>query len=119
MPKVTVSRSSWLRLSKGDKNKRGALATVNEHEGLAGNGLTYSYFELPEYPDIPTQDDDILHVVTVYDRPDKLAFQFYGEAKLWWVIATRNGWDQPATSLNPGDEIVIPSSRYVRENLIR
>lgn len=119
MPKVSIHRSSWLRLSKGDKNKSGGLSTVNEHEGMAENGLTFSYFELPEYPEIPDQDDDILHVVTTYDRPDKLAYKYYGEARLWWVIAVKNGWDQPATSLDPGEEIVVPSSRYVRERLIR
>jgi hypothetical protein len=119
MAKVSVRRTSWLKLCPGDKGQGGRLAEVSEHVSLAEDGKTFSYFELPEYPVIPDQDDDILHVVTNADRPDKLASTFYGEPRLWWVIAVKNGWDQPATSLNPGDEITIPSPRYVRERLVR
>jgi hypothetical protein len=113
MAKVQVKRSSWLKLSPGVKGQGGTLAEQTFE------GRTFTYFELPEYPDIPDQDDDILHVVTNGDRPDKLATTFYNEPRLWWVIAVKNGWDQPVTSLNPGEEIVIPSPRYVREKLVR
>ena len=86
---------------------------------MSSLGTTYEYFELFEEPVIESQDDDLLREVRVTDRIDRLAFEFYGDPRLWWVIALRNGWEQPMTGLHPGDEIVIPSPRYVRESLIR
>lgn len=105
MAKVSRARGSWLRLC--------------EFTSVEFSGMTVSYFELPEYPDIPDQDDDILHVVTTGDRIDKLAHRYYGDHRLWWVISVKNGIDQPATGMNRGDEITVPSPRWVREGLVR
>ena len=46
-------------------------------------------------------------VYTSVDKLNKIAFEEYGDAKLWWVIAWFNG--RPLDShYNPGDEIFIP-----------
>ena len=105
MARVSIARGSFLNLSLFDDVKH--------------QGKFFSYFELPDYPDVPNQDDDILHVVQSSDRPDLLAYRFYGDQRLWWVICVKNGWDQPLTSMNPGEEITIPSPRWVRESLVR
>ncbi len=31
------------------------------------------------------------HIFSIGDRLSKLAFQYYGDAKLWWVLAWYNG----------------------------
>lgn len=103
--KPPLQRSSWLQ-----------TCSFEDVESL---GTTYSYFELADLPAIDPQDDDLLRTIQSTDRLDRLAFEFYGDHRLWWVIATRNGWDQPMTSLHPGEEIVIPSPRLVREVIIR
>ena len=100
-----LQRSSWLRLC--------------EYTSADSLEATYNYFEIAEYPDIEAQDDDLLRTVQSVDRIDRLATEYYGDPRLWWVIAVRNGWDQPMVCLRPGEEITIPSPRYVREVVIR
>jgi len=42
------------------------------------------------YPEIPENLDDI-YVETEYgDRVDILAYQFYNDTSLWWIITTAN-----------------------------
>ena len=41
---------------------------------------------------IPAEDDDILYTIEPQynHRPDLLAYDLYGTAKLWWVFSQRN-----------------------------
>ncbi|WP_156477464.1 LysM peptidoglycan-binding domain-containing protein [Falsihalocynthiibacter arcticus] len=39
---------------------------------------------------ISTQDGYILHMLVSGDRLDKLALHYYGDPRLWWVIAQAN-----------------------------
>jgi hypothetical protein len=41
-------------------------------------------------PTIPRSDQDIYIETTSPERLDKLANNFYGDAKLWWIIAVNN-----------------------------
>lgn len=51
----------------------------------------------------------IQHIWKMGDRYEKLAFQYYGDAKMWWVIAWIN--KRPAELTNRvGDAIFIPTS---------
>lgn len=48
------------------------------------------YMKTVIYPEIPETLDDI-YVETEYgDRVDVLAYQFYNDASLWWIITTAN-----------------------------
>ena len=42
------------------------------------------------YPNIPLRDSDIYIVTQGGDRLDTLAYQYYGDQSLWWIIATAN-----------------------------
>lgn len=100
-----ISPNSWLRFS--------------EYAEIETGGFNFRYYELSEMPGIEVQDDDILHTVISTDRIDRMSYHYYGTSKLWWVIALANGLDNPMESLNQGEELVIPSARYVREDLLR
>ena len=51
--------------------------------------------------------EQISHVWSVGDRYYKLAHKYYGDSKLWWVIARFNG--KPTEShLKLGDVVSIP-----------
>lgn len=104
MPKFRRQRTSWLRACE-----------VVEVEYPTS---TVKHYGVAEFPTIEPQDDDRLHVVTDTDRLDRLANDNYGDPRLWWVIAVANGWDMAATSLSAGQEILIPSPRYVRRRLV-
>ena len=66
------------------------------------------YLRSTFYPEIPETLDDI-YVETEYgDRVDVLAYQFYNDASLWWII----------TTANPGklrrDSYVCPAGLQIR-----
>ena len=43
------------------------------------------------YPDIPISDNDQFIYPRFGERLDSLAYKFYGDVTLWWVIAKANG----------------------------
>ena len=57
--------------------------------------------------DMTAKIEQISHVWSIGDRYYKLAHKYYGDSKLWWVIARFNG--KPTEShLNLGDIVSIP-----------
>ena len=51
--------------------------------------------------------DTVGHVWTLGDRFYKLAHQYYGDVRFWWVIAWWNGYPTEA-SVQTGDFLDIP-----------
>lgn len=66
---------------------------------------------------IPELADDVRYQVIQGDRMDILAYRFYEDAALWWVIAVGNGMELIPTDLNEGEIIRIPSPRFVQQEL--
>lgn len=67
------------------------------------------YQGITRYPEIPNSEDDIYVITTDGDRLDNLAYQFYGDTSLYWVIASANP-DQIYNLLYPviGAQLRIP-----------
>ena len=63
------------------------------------------------YPDIPFLEDDVFLLTLRGDRLDNLAYQFYGDPTLWWILSVANP-DLPNDSLYPtlGFQLRIPSN---------
>jgi len=63
------------------------------------------------YPEIPRSEDDTYVYTTIGDRYDTLAFQYYSDSSLWWVIANANA-EIVQDSLTPpiGLQIRIPAN---------
>jgi hypothetical protein len=62
------------------------------------------------YPDIPKSDKDIYIVTQTGDRMDALANQFYGDASLWWIIATANNIHDALFAVPDGTTLRIPQN---------
>ena len=77
------------------------------------------FFEEPAYPNIPRQSDDITYEVADNDRIDTIAYRFYGDPILWWVIAIANGLELLPTDISVGQTLRIPAPRYVRNQLFK
>jgi hypothetical protein len=77
----------------------------------------FEYWDLSILPEIPPQQDDQRYQVIGPDRIDNLAQKFYGDARLWWVIAVANGIEVVPTQLNVGQKLRIPSANYVNNVL--
>ena len=48
-------------------------------------------FRTTTYPPIPVSDNDLYMVCTEATYLDALAYKYYKDASLWWVIAQANG----------------------------
>jgi nucleoid-associated protein YgaU len=87
-----------------------------------GNLITtdgFTFWDLLELPTIAPQPDDTLYQVRGNDRIDLLAYNFYGDPVLWWVIAAANDLELLPSDLNVGDTLRIPSQRYVLQVLFQ
>jgi len=62
------------------------------------------------YPTIPLSDSDQFIYPKDGDRLDGIAFRYYSDATLWWVIAQANGLGKGRTILNPNFKIRIPGN---------
>jgi hypothetical protein len=69
------------------------------------------YYTNPVYPEIPLSEEDYYVVSTAEDRYDTLALQFYGDDKLWWIIAAANTYQQSGLMITPGVQLRIPADK--------
>lgn len=69
------------------------------------------YRSNPIYPTIPPTVDDLYIIGTVGDRYDTLAQKFYGDARLWWIIAAANNFTKASLVVEPGIQLRIPSNK--------
>ena len=61
------------------------------------------------YPEIPLENEDRFINVIIGDRLDSLAYKYYNDVTLWWIIAKANGL-RGKPVLNAGEVIRIPSN---------
>lgn len=68
------------------------------------------YYQTNLYPTIQPTDTDYYVITTLGDRLDLLAYDFYQDVTLWWVIASANAL--PGDSLYPpiGMQLRIPTN---------
>ena len=59
------------------------------------------------FPEIPIQDTDTFHFARDFERFDWLAYKYYQDSTLWWIIAKANGYSHESRP-KPGDRIRIP-----------
>lgn len=89
------------------------------------NAIGAQYFLNNVYPDIPFSETDDYVITVLGDRLDLLAFDFYGDSNLWWVIAIANALPGDSLVPEPGTQIRIPSNvlgilnNYKIENINR
>jgi hypothetical protein len=69
------------------------------------------YYTNPIYPTIPPTADDFYVLSSSGDRYDTLALDFYGDSKLWWVIASANIQNKASLAIEPGVQIRIPGDK--------
>lgn len=63
-----------------------------------------------EYPKIIPADTDIVVISNETDYLDSLAFKYYGDPTLWWIIALVNNLGKARMSVPPGLQIRVPTS---------
>ena len=48
------------------------------------------YYVNVVYPEVPPTADDTYIITSYEDRLDLLAYDYYGDERLWWVISSAN-----------------------------
>lgn len=78
-----------------------------------------TFWTRAEPPVIDPADDDLIYSLTSLDRLDNLAYRFYGEPRLRWVIMRMNGIFLDPNDVIPGEDIRVPTfARLRREGLV-
>jgi len=68
------------------------------------------YFKGKFYPNIPLSESDVYVITTVGDRLDSLAYSYYRDSTLWWIIsAANNNITKGALYPEPGTQLRIPT----------
>lgn len=62
------------------------------------------------YPNIPLRDDDEYVITQEGDRLDLLAYEFYKDQSLWWIIASANNIHNAPLGLEAGLTLRIPQN---------
>jgi hypothetical protein len=79
------------------------------------------YLELLDIRPVPSEADDVRYVIEnqYRHRPDLLAYDLYGNAKLWWVFVQRNMTvlKDPIYDFRPGTAIYLPKQRNLSKFL--
>jgi len=62
------------------------------------------------YPKIEPNDEDIYVITNIGDRLDLLAFTYYGDVTMWWIIAQANDIGKGTLNIKPGTNLRIPQN---------
>ena len=84
------------------------LSNKNPYVGTIGD----KYYDTVYYPEVGASEEDIYVETEFGDRLDALAYQFYGDVTLWWIIsiANPNLVDFSSLFLPIGSQIRIPQN---------
>ena len=67
-------------------------------------------FRTKIYPNIPPSDEDIFVATETGDRFDTLAYQYYNDSTLWWIIACANNIHNANIGFAEGTILRIPQN---------
>lgn len=67
-------------------------------------------YSTPRFRKIPKLDSDIYIVTQSSDRLDNLAYQFFGNPALWYIIANANNIHDPSFIVEDGTILRIPKN---------
>lgn len=62
------------------------------------------------YPDIEFSSSDIIITSVDGDRLDLLAYKYYKDCSLWWIIAQANSLGKGTLIIPPGMNLIIPTN---------
>lgn len=66
------------------------------------------YFGSRIYPPIPFNNDDAYVITNETDYLDNLAFKYYKNPSLWWILAQANGIGKGKMSVEAGTQLRVP-----------
>ena len=69
------------------------------------------YYKGKVYPNIPLSETDVYIITNIGDRLDSLAYSYYNDVNLWWIIsAANNNITKGSMFPVPGTQLRIPTN---------
>jgi nucleoid-associated protein YgaU len=65
--------------------------------------------KVTEYPKVTSKETDIIYYTKDYDSYMSLAYRFYNDQSLWWVIARANSPFKGKFKFEAGTKLIIPT----------
>ena len=97
------------------------MATYNNSSPWFTTPQNNLYMELMDIRPVPAETDDFKYTIEnqYKHRPDLLAYDLYGNAKLWWVFVQRNMavLKDPVYDFLPGTTIYVPKKSNLEKFL--
>ena len=97
------------------------MATYTKSSPWVNTPTNNLYLELLEIRSVPAEADDFRYTIESHykHRPDLLAYDLYGNPKLWWVFVQRNMTvlKDPIYDFRPGTAIYLPKQRNLSKFL--
>ena len=97
------------------------MAQYTKSSAYANTLQNNLYLELLEIRPVPAEADDFKYVIEnqYRHRPDLLAYDLYGNPKLWWVFVQRNMSviKDPIYDFEPGTIIYLPKKSNLEKFL--
>jgi phage tail protein X len=85
------------------------MSSRYKHTVIRKNREGKRVFKPTLYPKIPIRDSDVFMYPKYGDRLDNLAYKYYGDVSLWWIIAKANNLDAAHIGLESDKQIRIPT----------
>tara|TARA_A100001388_G_scaffold90111_1_gene65205 strand:- start:453 stop:767 length:315 start_codon:yes stop_codon:yes gene_type:complete len=82
---------------------KNTVVKINKENGSRVYGLTL-------YPTIPIQDGDEFIYPFDGERVETIAYKYYQDTSLWWIIAGANNIRDGGFALDPEKELRIPKN---------
>lgn len=86
------------------------MASRYSNLAVTSGSIGRRYYVNAVYPTIPASEQDSYIIVSSTDRLDLIAFDFYGDSSLWWIIATANDLDGSSLFPPSGMQIRVPAN---------
>jgi hypothetical protein len=84
------------------------------------------YWKGKSYPNIPLSEFDVYVITSSEDRLDLLAYRYYNDSTLWWVIAMVNNnvtkglmYPEPGTQLRIPTDLNAVLTAFNNYNIVR
>jgi hypothetical protein len=97
------------------------MATYSNFSPYSETAQNNLYLELINIRPVPSESDDYVYTIESQykHRPDLLAYDLYGSARLWWVFVQRNMSviKDPIYDFVPGVQIYLPKKSNLEKFL--
>ena len=91
---------------------------LNNRKARGTHGKNFEHYRTNIYPKIERHTDDIYIITRMDDRLDIIAWEYYKDVTLWWVIAEANGIGKGGLMVEVGKQIRIPSQLTMRFQML-